>query len=369
MRSDLIITRIPTHTEEWFQFRKNGIGGSEVGDLLLPSEDRYDSPIWMFHYKVGTIHYKKEENEYMFWGREHEDNIADKWRYWDGRPTGYIENYKEGKIIRECRNINGFIVNPKYPWMFASVDRVMNVKGGRNLITGEPLKTEGVLECKNLNYWAAQKWTDKMPYYYLLQVHHYMIILETDYAELAILMDGNKLRVEYINRDESLCERIIDGTKGFWYNRIIPAKAAFEKKCIAEREGNLLEAEKMEAEIQKYEPYPDDSKSYAQFMNERFLKSREEIEGTMELYDLCKRDKVLSGIGKIADQKRVGIQNIMINLLTKEGAEAINFGKLGYFSWGERKGSKNRVPLNNIKEKPEEGILMEEFDKINLDCY
>jgi putative phage-type endonuclease len=368
MRSDLIITRIPEHSEEWYSFRRNGIGGSEVGNILLPNPD-YDSSIWVFHEKIGTIPARKDDNEFMFWGRTHEDVIAKMWTFWDGSQDGYIENYKNNKVIRECRNVNGYVVNPKYPWLFASLDRVMNVKGGRNLISGQPLTTEGVLECKAMSQWVAQKWEDGMPPQYLLQIHQYMIIIEADYAEIAILQDGNKFRVEKLERDEALCEKIIDMTHNFWYNRILPAKEAFDKKQEAEKQGNLSEAEKWDAEIQRYEPNPDKTKSYQDFMNKRYLQERESIEGTMEFYDLCKKDKVLLGVKNLIDDERTGIANELIKSLTISGAEVIDFGKLGSYSWGERKGSKNRVPLNKIKEKPSEDQLLAEFKKINLDCY
>jgi len=368
MRSDLIITRIPEHTDEWYAFRKNGIGGSEVGNILLPNPD-YDSAIWIFHEKIGTIPPRKEDNEYMFWGRTHEDVIAEMWRYWDGTQDGYIENYKNKKLIRDCRNVNGYVVNPKYPWLFASLDRVMNISGGRNLITGDPLTTEGVLECKAMNQWVAQKWEDGMPIYYLLQIHQYMAIIEADYAEIAILENGNKFRVEKIQRDDSLCEKIIEITKSFWFNRIVPAKEAFAKKQQAEKEGNIYEIEKWDAEINRYEPDPDKTKAYQDFQNKRYLKERETMEGTLELFDLCKKDKILLGVKNIIEDERTGIANLLIKELTANSAEGIDFGRAGSYSWGERKGSRNRVPLNKIKEKPSEEVLLNEFKKINLDCY
>lgn len=368
MRSDLIITYIPEHTEEWYSFRKNGIGGSEVGNILLPNPD-YDSAIWIFHEKIGTILPRKEDNEYMFWGRTHEDVIAEMWRYWDGTQDGYIENYKNKRLIRDCRNVNGYVVNPKYPWLFASLDRVMNISGGRNLLTGNPLTTEGVLECKAMNQWVAQKWEDGMPIYYLLQIHQYMAIIEADYAEIAILENGNKFRVEKIQRDDSLCEKIIEITKSFWFNRIVPAKEAFAKKQQAEKEGNIFEIEKWDAEINRYEPDPDKTKAYQDFQNKRYLQERETMEGTIELFDLCKKDKVLLGVKNIIEDERTGIANLLIKELTANSAEAIDFGRLGSYSWGERKGLKNRVPSNKIKEKPTEEELMKEFLKMDLNCY
>ena len=367
MRSDLVITRIEPHTDAWFNFRTNGIGGSEISTVL--GLNKYDTVTRTFYEKIKAIPPRQIDNSKMFFGRYMEDKIGDLWQYFDGSEDGWIENYKNNKIIRKCRNINGYVVNPDYPWLFASLDRVINIAGGINLLTGEKLTTEAVLEIKTLSYWSASMWTDGIPISYLLQVHQYMIIMETDYAELAILKDGNTFSVEKVQRDEDLCKRIIDISKSFWYNLVVPAKKAQENKSLAEKAGNILEVEKWEAEVQRYEPEPDNSEAYREFQSERFLRERESIEGTMQLYDICKHDKVLNGISGLIEEERNGLKNILIKQLTLAGAEMIDFGRLGSATWSERKGAKSRTFNNRIKEKPSEEQLLEEFKKINLDCY
>jgi len=367
MRNDLIITRIPQQTEDWFEFRKNGIGGSEMGTVL--GLDKYNTVTRVFHEKIGTIEQRREDNAKMFFGRYMEDKIAELWSYYDGTTDGWIENYKNDKVIRDCRKVNGYVVNPRYPWLFGSFDRIQNIKGGMNLLKGEKLKTEAILEVKTLSYWSSQMWADGIPISYLIQIHVYMIILETDYAEIAILKDGNDFSVEKYSRNDDLCERIINISKGFWENRVLPAKEAYAKKLQAEKEGNLAEAEKYEGLIQKYEPEPDQSEAYTKFMSEKFLKERQMVEGTMALFDLAKRDKVLNGIKGIIDDERTGIKNVFIKELTMAGAEQVDFGMLGTCDWTERKGANSRTFNNRIKEKPSEDILMDEFLKINQDCY
>ena len=169
----------------------------------------YETAARLYHEKVGTEEPQKEDSEFMFWGREHEDKIAEIWQYWDGTDEGYLQNVKEGKVIRKCRKVNGYVTNPDYPWLFASVDRLIVKKDSLNMLTGEPLKEESPLECKTLSYWAASAWESGLPIFYLVQLHTYMIVFEVDYAEMAILTDGNKFKVEYIKRDEELCNSII----------------------------------------------------------------------------------------------------------------------------------------------------------------
>ena len=367
MRSDLKIVRIPPQTDAWFEFRRSGIGGSEAATIL--GLNRYDTVTRTYYEKIGAVEPRRDDNARMFFGRYMEDKIAELWAFYDGTPEGWIENYKNNRIIRQCRNVNGLVVNPSYPWLFGSFDRVQNIKGGVNLITGEPLKTEAVLEIKTLSYWSSQMWEGGIPLPYLIQIHVYMIILETDYAELAILKDGSEFIVEKYARDEGLCEKIISITKSFWENLVVPGKIAYAKKREAEKVGNISEVEKFEAEIQKHEPEPDHSEAYTSFMSERFLKERQSVEGTIELYDLAKQDKVLNGIKGIIDDERTGIKNRMIKTLTDAGAEQIDFGKLGTCDWSERKGAKNRTFNNRIKEKPSEEQLMREFLKIDQNCY
>jgi putative phage-type endonuclease len=367
MNSKLQITPIPIHTPAWHEFRKNGIGGSEVATIL--GLNKYDTVTRTFYEKIGQIPPRDFDNPKMFFGRYMEDKIADLWEYYDGSELGWIDNYKNNKIIRKCRKINGYVVNPDYPWLFASLDRVQNVTGGINLLTGEKLTTEAVLEVKTLSYWSSQQWIDGLPISFLLQVHQYMIILETDYAEIPILKDGNSLEVEKVQRDDSLCEKIIDISKAFWYKLVVPAQEAFKKRQEAEKVGNMAEVEKYDAIIQSLEPEPDHSEAYTAFMSERFLKERESVEGTMRLYDICKHDKVLNGISGLIEEERSGLKNVLIKELTLAGAEMIDFGRLGNVTWSERKGSKNRTFNNRIKEKPSEDQLLAEFKKINLDCY
>jgi len=365
MRSDLITTRIPQHTEEWFRYRTNGIGGSEMACVL--GLDKYNTVMRTFHEKTGTIPHRDFDNPKMFFGRFMEDKIAELWQYYDGSEFGWIDNYKNGKIIRQCRNVNGFVVNPSYPWMFGSFDRVQNIKGGMNLITGEALKTEAVLEIKTLSYWSAQMWADGLPISFLIQVHVYMIILETDYAEIAILKDGNELIIEKVQRDDSLCEKIIEISKAFWYNRVVPAKESFVKMKEAEAQGNLLEAEKYEGMIQHLEPEPDRSQAYEEFMSERFLKERPSVDGTIDTYDMCLKDKMLLGVSNRIKDERQLICNMLVNEMVKGGADVIDFGKLGSCTYAERKGAKNRSFNNRIKEKPSEDIIEQEFNKISWD--
>ena len=367
MKSHLQIHRIETHTDEWYDFRMNGIGGSEMATVL--GINKYDTAVRLYHEKIGTIAQRKEDSERMFWGRTNEDIIAKIWQYYDGSKDGYIENYKNDKIVRTCRRINGYVTHPDYPWLIASLDRVINIKDGFNLITGEPLQTEAVLECKNLGYWMSQMWQDGIPIYFLVQIHVYMLILETDYAEIAMLVDGGNFVVEKVMRDESLIERIVEISKHFWYERVLPGKEARQRRDMADAEGNLSEIDRMDAIIQRLEPDPDDTEAYKDFMEEKFLKERVQVDGNMQLYHMARKDSFLIQMKNRIDSERSRVKNTFIQFMSRFGAEVVDFGKLGTVTWQESKGKASRTFYNRIKDKPGEDYIDQEFNKLDYNNY
>jgi len=367
MRKDLKVHLIERHSDEWYAFRMNGIGGSEIATVL--GINKYDTAVRLYHEKIGNIEQRKIDSERMFWGRMNEDNIARVWGFYDGSKDGYVENYNNNKIVRKCRSVNGYVVNPDYPWLFASIDRLINIEGGFNLITGEPLEKEGILECKNMSYWVSQMWEDGIPIYHLAQVSQYFIVLDSDYAEIAMLVDGGNLQVEKIMRNDELTDRIISISKNFWYNRILPGREAVIKRNLADMQGNLGESEKWETEIQRYEPEPDESEAYKDFMEERFLKVRETIDGTMELYKVAKYDNFLKAFKNKIDKERTRCKNLFLQFMGIHGAESVDFGKLGVVNWSPRKGAKSRTFNNRAKEKPSDEAIEREFEKLDTNSF
>lgn len=363
MKKDLQIHRIPHNTDEWYEFRQNGIGGSEVGTVL--GINRWDTAVRLYHEKIDTIPQRRETSERMFWGQAQEKLISNIWQYYDGTPDGYVENAIEGRIIRKCRPINAYITNPKYPWLFASVDRLINVKGGYNLITGEPLQKEGILEIKSMSYWMKRMWEDGVPISYLAQIHQYMAILETDYAEIAMLVDSGNLVIEKIQRDDELTERILQITHDWWYDRVLPAREAKLKRDEADIKGDIVKYEQADAILQKLEPPPYDSEAYKEFMEESFERERDTVDGTMELYSQAKRDNFLKKMRGRIDKERTGIKNLFIKFLHENGAEAVDFGRLGMVSWSQRKGSDSRTFNNRTKEVPDDEDIEREFQKLD----
>ena len=365
MKNKLKLHKMEPHSQQWHDFRTNGIGGSEVSTIL--DLNPYASAARMFHEKIGTISAEKIYKESMFWGTQHEDKVAEIWQYFDGNEDGYIHNWENNNIIRKCKKVNGYVTNPDYPWLFASADRLINKEGGYNMITGEPLQDECILECKTLSHFAAKAWEGGIPIYYIAQIHQYMLIFEVDYAEIAILKDGNKFDVVPVQRDERLIERILSLSKAFWYERVLPAREAFKNSETHREKGETEQMEEQESVIQQLEPDPDGTESYKEFMAERFVKEEEFIDGTEEMLALCKTDEIHKTLSKFIDKKRSLYKNQITKIFIDNSVEKIDFGGNGYAKYYTKKNAKQPTLDLRISDKPSGELIESIVDKIDFE--
>ena len=89
MAKDLIYTSTQDMTpEQWLEFRKRGIGASEVGAIMGLSQ--YKSNVELFYDKIGQGLGFNVENIAMFLGTELESFIANLWQYWNGSEAGLL---------------------------------------------------------------------------------------------------------------------------------------------------------------------------------------------------------------------------------------------------------------------------------------
>ena len=180
--------------EEWLNYRRSGIGGSDVGAII--GVNPYGSKAEVYFDKVGEINASpdtQETSEAMYWGTRLEDIIADEFQR---RTNKKVE--KNHYILR----------SKKYPFMLANLDRVLT---GRN---------EG-LECKTSNVFNKSSWEDdNIPESYMAQVQHYMAVTGYEGWWVAVLIGGNNFQCQYIERDEEYIENLIKLESDFWFNHV-----------------------------------------------------------------------------------------------------------------------------------------------------
>lgn len=181
--------------EAQFAARLAGIGGSDAAAVC--GLNPYKSPVDVWLEKMGRAE-PVEENERMHWGNVLEDVVAQEY----ARRTG-----------RAVRRRNQQFRHKKHDFLIGNIDR--SVDGERR-----------VLECKTADKWTMSQWgepgSDEVPEYYLIQVAHYLAVLDYDVADLAVLIGGNDYRIYTIERDRELEAHLIERCAEFWHSYVLP---------------------------------------------------------------------------------------------------------------------------------------------------
>tara|TARA_R100000908_G_C3754264_1_gene148615 strand:- start:1609 stop:2706 length:1098 start_codon:yes stop_codon:yes gene_type:complete len=330
------------HSPKWHAFRLNGIGGSEIGSCLKVSD--FKPSIQLYYEKAGIIDAPHIKNEAVFHGTHLESYVGECWKHWwDGE---YMDNYNNGKLIRDYFKPSGYITNPKYPHLFASVDGIIPM--GQKKMFGETLDKPGGLEIKNMSKMAIDKWETSIPPYYMLQMQMYMLVLEIDYFEIAILKDGRYLSVQYVLREDEMCDTIAKVSKDFWENRVVPAKIAQKKSDESLLNNDDKAYSNYQDVISRLEPEVDDSKSYAKFLKDRHQKVDEVKEGDMEDWNYASHYAFWANMEKTSKKNKTYAGSTIRKVMERQGVDKWTFDEDGYFNIYVTKDNSNRVN-NKIK--------------------
>ncbi|WP_308296174.1 lambda-exonuclease family protein [Streptomyces sp. ISL-96] len=176
--------------EQWHEVRRSGIGGSDVAAIL--GLDKYRGPRHVFEAKHGRD--TEADNEAMEFGRELEDVIA---RSFSRRANVPILTPP------------GTLVHNEHAWMLANVDRYALDETGAVVAP---------VECKNRSEYQADDWEEGVPDSPAIQAHWYMAVGGWDYAWVAALIGGNRLRYHRLERDEELIGYLTEHC-GTWYQK------------------------------------------------------------------------------------------------------------------------------------------------------
>lgn len=304
--------------QQWLDYRLNGIGGSEISAIM--GLNPYFSSHKLFYLKLGEIDYDPE-NIHMFWGTQHEDKIADIWQYHDPERPDFettMKNYNEGVIVRKCRRVNAYVTNPEFPFLFASVDRLIN-KGQLAITSGNKDK-EGILECKTISAFASRTWEAGIPPMHVAQLQHYLAVLDLEYGELVTLKDGKYFEVIPFERNEEFIKMMIEQAKDFW-DRVTSAR-------ILKQSGKPFES---------LEPETDNQEAYKEFLSERYKAEPNKIAPDLQIYNLGAEYLNLSDQIKLLEEKQTGISN-KIKEQFKE-SDVMDFGASGCITWKQNKDS------------------------------
>lgn len=355
---------VPTHSPEWFDFRTTGqrplkegdivypggIGASESAKLIedketgVPINEYPPSPAEMFEHKIGREIPEEQSNEKIFWGQTDEPIIGHVWQFWDGEPGGYVENHKKwvenGKrdedLIRKCYDAKYYLVNSKYPWLFCSLDKAI-APGSANFITGELLTKPAPLEIKTIGHFTGKQYETGVPEQYIIQLHHQMIVTESDYGEIALKKAGQELEVRYYERNEELCKIIIDVTRDWWFERVLPARRFWQEYLKAEKKGRYKDAVQFQEKIDALQPGPNSTEAYRRWASGKYQRERSYMRGSFGTYMKLRQYELAKAYMKIIEQMKNRRYNELLSLLVDNSVNEVVFDD-GYIRMGKNKG-------------------------------
>lgn len=334
-----LISTVNMTREEWLAYRHSGIGASEVGAVL--GLDDYTSSLELFYYKIGETARFDIERMAAFMGRELEDKIAEMWQYWDPSAINpeeqMIENFRTGKMVRRCRRINAYVRNPDYPWLFVSLDRIINKQGSR---------AEGTLELKTISFFEAEKWEGELPPKHITQVNTQMAVCIFNWGEMAILRDGRRYDVLPFDVSTTIVEHIVTRTKKFWDN-VLEARKLVNEKHHPDLRYNQRRIDEINAAIDKLAPEPDGSLAYADYLKERFNEpSFAERRGDAEEFEWAKLQRMDSDRIKEVQERKTLWENKLKVAMGEH--QILDFAGNGKVYWTKTKDG-GRTFRNRIK--------------------
>ncbi len=161
--NDRITMYIMDSREDWLKARSNRVGGSEAAAIVGMNPYMSNTDLWDI--KTGRkIPEDISDKPYVKFGTEAEPLMRELFKLdYPEYKVGYVEN--------------NMFLNSQYPWAHASLDGWLMDADDRI----------GVFENKTteiLQSMQKEKWKDRIPDNYYLQVLHYMAVMEADFAIL-----------------------------------------------------------------------------------------------------------------------------------------------------------------------------------------
>ena len=172
--------------EEWLELRGKYIGGSDAASVVGLNE--YQSPYALWCVKTGKTpefggNLRTEVGTFL---------------------EPFIAKLFEKESGKKVQNCNYSLINDKYPWAIADIDR---------MVIGE----DAILEIKSTSSLSLKHYRNgDYPSRFYCQCQHYLAVTERKKAYLAVLIGNNDFRIFEIERDDSEIEALMGAEKQFY---------------------------------------------------------------------------------------------------------------------------------------------------------
>lgn len=174
----MIEMKILPSREAWLEARKNFIGGSDASAVLGMNPYKTNQELW--EEKTGlAVPEDISDKPYVKYGHEAEPLLRELFKL----------DYPEYSVGYEDNNL---WLNDQFPWAHASLDGWLMDQNGR----------QGILEIKTTNILQSmqkEKWKDRIPDNYFIQILHYLMVTGFDFAVL-------KAQLKYDFNGDIMCQ-------------------------------------------------------------------------------------------------------------------------------------------------------------------
>jgi len=190
MSAKVLVSTADLPYEDWLEYRRKGIGGSDAS--VVCGVSRYKSPVELWLDKTGQLP-NQEAGEAAYWGTQLEALVRTEFT----KRTGI-----------EVQQVKQLLQSEEYPFMLANLDGLCE----------HPDYGLCIFEAKTASAYKAGEWDDAIPDEYLLQIQHYMAVTGYQGAYIAALIGGNTFKWKFVKRDEELIAMLIELEAAFWEN-------------------------------------------------------------------------------------------------------------------------------------------------------
>lgn len=315
--------------DDWLAFRYNGIGGSEIGTMM--GVNPWKSAVELYYQKIGDFDPKVNYNIPMFMGNVLEPVVSDLFEYWDDGDN-LIENYAAGIKQRKLYEIQGYVLNDKYPNMFFSPDRLVHTKPVKRKDTLIQKNIDQIVEIKTISNWSSKQWESGLPPSYYLQLQTYLMGLDVEEGYIVSLKDGRDLDVVYIERSHDVGDLIWETFQDFW-DRVQKGRLALE----------------LGEDPHEFAPDSDGTQSLEKFLSTKFKNPEEKtIYATPEIIQWASEHTELVEKGKEIETEIRERANKLKSFM--KDFTILDMGNNGKVTW--RPNSKgNRIFRNQYKDE------------------
>ena len=179
-------------TTPFMRTRRTGLGGSDAGAVLGVSP--WQSALGLWEEKRGLAPERSEPTEVMTWGTRLEHAVR----------RGYVED--TGIAVTKPRET---LRHPELPWLMGHIDGWTDREHPRARLL--EVKTAQRLD----EQWGEPGSAD-VPMHYFCQVQHYMAVTGYQLADLAVLVQGRRMDIYTVPRDQAFIDALIADETTFW---------------------------------------------------------------------------------------------------------------------------------------------------------